>query len=254
MRQSTRCIIFAAGTYYWPEDTPPLPEGALTTEDDTLLIAADGGLDHMRRAGLRPAVIIGDFDSLPGDPPDDARVVRLPAEKDDTDLLAALKVGWQRGIREFHIYGGLGGRLDHTVANLQLAARLARQGGIGYLYGDGVVACAISDAELRFDAARTCDGDVVSVLSHSDISRDVNESGLLYELSHATMSNDTVRGVSNELIGGSSATISVGEGVLTVTFPLRAAPPAWHPHSPRNGDLGALDMETSAALTRPLHA
>ena len=71
--------------------------------------------------------------------PDGDRSVRLPPQKDDPDLLSALKVGWSRGAREFHIYGALGGRIDHTIANMQLMALLASHGGIGYLYGDGSI-------------------------------------------------------------------------------------------------------------------
>ena len=118
-----RCVIFGAGEYY----EGPAP----TIEKGMLAIAADGGLDHMRAMGLSPDFVIGDFDSLSGDVPDGDHSVRLPPQKDDPDLLSALKVGWSRGAREFHIYGALGGRIDHTIANMQLMALLASHGGIG---------------------------------------------------------------------------------------------------------------------------
>mgnify|MGYP000591586272 CR=1 FL=1 len=132
-----RCVIFGAGEYY----EGPAP----AIEKGMLAIAADGGLDHMRAMGLSPDFVIGDFDSLSGDVPDSDRSVRLPPQKDDPDLLSALKVGWSRGAREFHIYGALGGRIDHTIANMQLMALLASHGGIGYLYGDGSIVTAIAD-------------------------------------------------------------------------------------------------------------
>ena len=115
-----RCVIFGAGEYY----EGPAP----AIEKGMLAIAADGGLDHMRAMGLSPDFVIGDFDSLSGDVPDGDRSVRLPPQKDDPDLLSALKVGWSRGAREFHIYGALGGRIDHTIANMQLMALLASHG------------------------------------------------------------------------------------------------------------------------------
>ena len=67
--------------------------------------------------------LIGDFDSVRLKLPTDAVITRLPAEKDDPDLLSALKVGWAKGSREFHIFGGLGGRVDHTISNIQLMVR-----------------------------------------------------------------------------------------------------------------------------------
>lgn len=103
------CVIFGAGDYY---DAPVVPDGAF-------IVAADGGLDHVRGLGLTADVVIGDFDSLTGRrPADGERTIALPAEKDDPDMLSALKIGWSHGCRTFHIHGGLGGRIDHTIANI----------------------------------------------------------------------------------------------------------------------------------------
>ncbi|MER8207573.1 hypothetical protein, partial [Acinetobacter baumannii] len=65
---------------------------------------------------------------------------------------SALKVGWSAGCREFHVYGGLGGRIDHTISGIQLMALLARHGASGYLYGDGLIVTAITDGRLSFPA------------------------------------------------------------------------------------------------------
>ena len=114
MRSDT-CVIFGAGEYY---GAPVVPNGAF-------VVAADGGLDHVRELGVAADVVIGDFDSLTGRRPTDGeRTIALPAEKDDPDMLSALKIGWSHGCRTFHIHGGLGGRIDHTIANIQLMALL----------------------------------------------------------------------------------------------------------------------------------
>ena len=61
------------------------------------------------------------------------RVRRLPVEKDDTDTLAAVKLGLERGCTDFWIYGGTGGkRLDHTLANLQTLLYLRRRGPVAF--------------------------------------------------------------------------------------------------------------------------
>ena len=135
------CVIFGAGEYY--AGTPVVPAGAY-------VIAADGGLDHTRQLGIVPDVVVGDFDSLEGRPPrTDVRTIALPALKDDPDMLSALKVGWSAGCREFHVYGGLGGRIDHTISGIQLMALLARHGASGYLYGDGLIVVQGVSNEFR---------------------------------------------------------------------------------------------------------
>ena len=79
-----------------------------------LVIAADGGYAHM--GGIKPDLVVGDFDSL-GYVPDGESVVRHPAEKDDTDTMLAARIGIERGYRTFLLLGGVGGRLDHTLRN-----------------------------------------------------------------------------------------------------------------------------------------
>ena len=77
-------------------------------------------------------MVVGDFDSLEGRPPrTDVRTITLPSLKDDPDMLSALKVGWAAGCREFHVYGGLGGRIDHTISGIQLMTLLAGHGASG---------------------------------------------------------------------------------------------------------------------------
>lgn len=239
---NTVCVIFAAGEYY--QQTPRVPAGAF-------VVAADGGLDHARALGVAADVVIGDFDSLHGERPGDAeRTIALPAEKDDPDLLSALKVGWSHGAREFHIHGALGGRIDHSISAIQLTALLAHHGGIGFLYGDGTVVTAIADGELSFAPGDIAPGRMISVFSHSDTSRGVNEPGLKYELVDATLTNDVVQGVSNEFRPGLPAAVNVHDGTLIVTFPAEAPMPTVTRYHDFDGDLGPLDTEVSAVLVR----
>ncbi|MBM6698979.1 thiamine diphosphokinase [Bifidobacterium pullorum subsp. saeculare] len=247
------CVVFAAGEYY-PGARIEVPRGAF-------VVAADGGLDHARALGVVPDVIVGDFDSVRGPVPGVAgesaaaagggrvpRTIALPALKDDPDLLSALKVGWAAGGRTFHIHGALGGRIDHTIANIQLLAQVAAHGGIAYLYGDGDVVTAISDGALTFPAGRVVPGRMVSVFSHADESRGVSETGLKYELRDASMRNTQVVGVSNEFLAGVEARIAVADGTLTVTFPQEAGEPLVERFHAFHGDLGPLDTEVSPLL------
>ena len=116
------CYIFGAGSFYGLSQRP--------APGDTV-IAADGGWEPCRGEGLTPDLLLGDFDSL-HTVPDFAHIRRVPVEKDDTDMMLAIKEGLARGETEFHLYGGMGGRrTDHTIANLQCLLYLAEHGAQG---------------------------------------------------------------------------------------------------------------------------
>ena len=127
-QEVTYCTIIGAA---------PLGDSRLllqAAERGDFLICADGGLDTARRLGVTPHLILGDFDSLQGEIPDGEDVIRLPVEKDDTDMLHAVKVGLQHGYRSFLLLGGLGGeRPDHSMANFCVLRYLAEHGARGVL-------------------------------------------------------------------------------------------------------------------------
>ena len=94
------CYIFGAGKKTHCDIT-------LSSQD--IVIAADGGYDYLEESGLRADFVVGDFDSvLSRNLPSDS--LRYPREKDDTDLMLAVRLGLSKGYTEFAIYGGLGGR------------------------------------------------------------------------------------------------------------------------------------------------
>ncbi len=223
------CFIFGAGEHFGP---PPVPAPG------DLVVAADGGFAYLEQYGLAPDLVVGDFDSLPKKPPSGVQTVVLPKEKDDTDMAAALREGWRWGYRVFHIYGGTGGRLDHTLANIQCVADLAQRGGTGFLFDRDTVITAIynNGAAIHNNDAVIHTGDtaiyhnngkitfpaaargIVSVFAHTDVCAGVFERGLKYPLADATLYNTRPLGVSNEFCGV-PAEISVREGTLLVIFP-----------------------------------
>ena len=131
----------------------PLDPGfILTPVPGDLVIAADKGYETLSRLGVHPGLVVGDFDSL-GSVPDHPQVLRLPRIKDETDTGFALRQGLKRGYRRFVLLGCLGGRLDHTVANLQLLSWLSAQGAQGVLLGEGEAAAVVTEGTLSFPAS-----------------------------------------------------------------------------------------------------
>ena len=181
----------------------------------------DGGLLYCTFLKLEPDLIVGDFDSVDEERWEAVKeimrvspekVVRLIPEKDDTDTMAALRIGLDMGYEVFHIYGGLGGRLEHTVANMQCLSFLKKQGAKGYLMGESSMVTVIQNETLRF--REEMEG-FVSVFAMGEVAEHVTISGMKYLLDDATISNDFPIGISNEFIG-EEGSITVGNGQLLV--------------------------------------
>jgi len=114
-----RCVIYTARCEGDPRTAcPPLPGDCV--------LCADGGWHVAEAAGVTPDAVVGDFDS--SDIPADKRVERFPVQKDDTDTMLCLKRGLAMGFDDFALVGGFGGRLDHTLANLQSLNYAASRG------------------------------------------------------------------------------------------------------------------------------
>ena len=180
------------------------------------VIAVDGGFASLEAAGCVPDLALGDFDSL-GFVPEGVPVKLFPAEKDASDMELALEEALTCGAGTVEVYGALGGRLDHTLANLSLLASFAERGLDVMAVGERErIALLVGPGELLVEAA---DEGIVSVFSLTDASTGVVEEGLKYELDGATLTNRTSWGLSNELVG-TAARISVESGTLAVFLPL----------------------------------
>lgn len=188
------------------------------------VIALDGGLVFCAENDITPNMIVGDFDSLPKERyellaqyPEEI-IVKLPCEKDDTDTLAAIKAAIKKGITDFTIYGGLGGRLSHTLANIQCLLYLKEHGLYGELVGDGVKVFLIKEESCVFPSEMS---GWISVFSLSERAEGVIIKNLKYEVTDAVLDNTFPVGVSNEFLG-KTAEIKVERGVLLIVIETKA--------------------------------
>lgn len=198
-----RCVIFCAGGF----DTLAAP-----IRQTDYILAADGGLSHLRRLGIQPHAILGDFDSL-GHIPAGAQV--FPVEKDDTDSMLAVRHGLDRGYRQFLLYGALDGpRLDHTIANLQTLQFLADRGATGYLVGEDTIATVIRHGQIHFPDTMV---GTISVFCMGSDATGVTIRGLKYGLEEGTLTAGYPLGVSNSFVG-KAAQIRVAQGSLLILW------------------------------------
>lgn len=202
-----RCVIFGAGEY---------GKFQYEREENDYTIAADGGLDRLVKNDMIPDAVIGDMDSLTnaaylGKAQErGTQVIRLPREKDDTDMLAAIKLGLEKGCEEFVIYGGTGGRLDHTIANIQCLIYLKNRNKTGILMEEKGRIELIRNERKSFPKDKK---GIFSVFAVGADAYGVTEKGLKYELEHAIVRQEFPIGISNEFTGTESY-IEVENGTL----------------------------------------
>ena len=205
-----KCIIIGAGD---------LTIGEIPVKEEDFVIAVDGGLGYCGILNVEPDIIIGDFDSV-SDGEREAiatleqeipeRIIRLKPEKDDTDMLAALKFALEKGYTEFRIYAGTGGRFDHTLANIQCLLYLKNHGATGYLVDGTGMILVLQNEAVHFN--KNLEG-YLSLFALGKEAKGVTIQGMKYTLDNYTMKNDFPIGISNEFIGEESV-ISVEDGEL----------------------------------------
>ena len=200
-----KCIIVAAGENCGLD---------FVKDNDDYVIAADAGLKYLEEERIVPDMVVGDFDTLKY-VPDHPNVIALKPEKDFTDTWEAVRQGRIKGYEEFHIYCGLGGRIEHSIANIQLLSDLASKGFKGYLYDKNSVLTCIHNGEMNFGPEKK---GYISVFSLTDESYDVSIEGLKYQVSGYTLKSTFPLGVSNEFTGNASS-VRVGEGILLLVYP-----------------------------------
>ena len=202
-----RCIIIA-----------PLYRGEerewLTPREGDLLMCADGGWQAALRYGLKPSLLIGDFDSMPESEAPGIEVIRLPVHKDDTDMVACLREGRHRGYASFIIAGGLGGRFDHTMSNLQCLYDCAARGEEAWLCDAQNRVTVLLPGSYTLPAMP---GRKLSLLAFSPEVRGVTVTGTEWPLQNATLTSRHPLGCSNEF-RAEQARLSFTEGALVVAY------------------------------------
>lgn len=177
---------------------------------DDFYIFCDSGLKHREGLGIAPNLIIGDFDSYEN-PQLDTETIVLPTEKDDTDTVYAVRVALERGFSDFLLVGVFGGRLDHTLGNISLLLMLEAKGKSALALDDHSELQVISPAHPATVADRF---PFFSVLNVTGLARGISIRGAKYPLEDAEITCEYAYGVSNEVLPGKTAEISLREGRL----------------------------------------
>lgn len=191
-----------------------LIKSRLNTFEYDFVIAADGGMHIADELGIKVNLIIGDFDSQNILDVKKTNIEQLPVEKDITDMQAALNKSLDLGATSVCILGGIGGRLDHTLGNIDNLA----------FYGKSFDEIFMIDSSnyitVQYPSTKEYSSNLgkhFSVFSHSPISKGVTYRGAYYPMENGSLTKDFPIGVSNSF-KDDKITVSFEEGCLLIVI------------------------------------
>ncbi len=176
---------------------------------DDFFIFCDSGLRHAEKLSVTPSLIVGDFDSWEK-PMSGTETIVLPREKDDTDSVFGVKEGIRRGFEEFLIIGAVGARLDHTLGNISILLYLDSLSKKGKIVDDHSEMEIVSKSTVFVEDTFP----YFSLLNVSGTAKGITIKNAKYPLEKAEITPEYQYGISNEVIKGKTAEISVEEGKL----------------------------------------
>ncbi len=217
MKNSAKNIIIITSYIDAPFDMSK----ALHKVKSPFVICTDGGFDLANAAGIMPDLLLGDLDSIRSQIPPDLPLKTFPPEKDYTDLELALQTAHALDASRVEIWGGIGGRLDHTVANLQLLSCYADKFS-SLTMRDGKNYCLVLNADGSESAAKEITiasqkGRYISLFSLSETVENLTARGVKYPLQNHTLTRTFPLGVSNEF-KQKEAFVSFTKGSLLIVI------------------------------------
>ena len=220
-----RCLIIPGS----PEGLSIEPVAALVGGicPDDYICCADGGYDRCEADGIRPDIVIGDFDSANLDAvrSKGIEVQISPSEKSDTDTLLCIKHGVSLGFGRFVIVGGIGGDFGHTLANIQTLSFLTDMECEAeivtkterLLMADGEAVRVGFDPKPATPAVFSGrPGLNFSVFSYTERSTGVYILNARYGLDDAILTQSYPIGARNEFINENDVTVSIKFGRLLI--------------------------------------
>ncbi len=193
-----------------------VPQRCPCEDGKTLVICADSGAGTLRHWGIRPQWIVGDMDSINAD--DQAywerrgvEFRRFPVEKDKTDVDLAVDYALAEDVPEIWITGAWGGRVDHSLGNIEILYRLAQLGVPCRLITDDGYLTVITEAWEDTVVRKS----TVSLLPMTPKVSGITTDGLRFPLNDATLQRGSTLGVSNHAPSGSFR-VTITSGLLLV--------------------------------------
>ena len=186
----SKCTIFAGG------EMKNFSCVNMSEVSESFVICADRGYEYAKKLGVVPDLILGDFDSLGFIPEENSKVCKFPCQKDDTDLMLAVRYAIENNMKQIVIYGALGGRLDHTIGNIQVLAFISQNGGTGKIISENEECSVLFPGKYLISAK---EGFSLSLFSYSEKVTGLTIRGAEYTLENGKITNSFPIGISNSI-------------------------------------------------------
>ncbi len=185
-------------------------------QKNNFILCADGGLNHLMKLDLIPNLVLGDLDSITKDGKNYIKSKNIPIEiypvmKNETDTELAVDYLISNGYSEITIIGGIGSRMDHSLANIFLLRKMNKKG----------IKCSIINENNTINLVENSIilkkrlNYYTSIIPISLDGIRVSASGFLYSLENQDLEFGTTRGISNK-ITEEFATITILKGEALV--------------------------------------
>lgn len=202
-----KCIIVANGNIPRKKDILFFLRKGYDT-----IICADGGANSIRKLGLVPYFIIGDFDSVKNDTlnyfSNKSKIIKIKRQN-DTDVEKCLKFAIKKKFSEAILLGVTGDRLDHTICNLGIVIKFFSK-----------IKCCIS-AEKSFlipinseTILKTVPNETISLYAFDDKTI-ISTKGLKFPIKKSTLPFGKKESTSNVALSN-SATLNIENGIVFV--------------------------------------
>ncbi|SEF67679.1 thiamine pyrophosphokinase [Caloramator fervidus] len=170
-------------------------------KDCDIILCADSGGNYAYDLGIIPHFLIGDFDSIDNKILSyyqklGVKIIKYPVEKDYTDTELCINKAIELGAEKICLIGGIGGRIDHTLANIHLLNFILEKGVFGYIVTDEFYIYLCKD----YISIEGKIGDIISLLPINGDARGLFSDGLKYELNNTDLCFGRALGVSNVMI------------------------------------------------------
>ena len=197
------------------------PQAWLDLEDikSSFIIGVDRGALVLIEQGICPHLSIGDFDSVTTSELEKIKessleLIQLPSEKDETDTEVALNYLLNKKVSSINLYGVIGGRIDHTLANIRLLLQFAKKGLALTLVDKGNYLTVLAPGNYEIQSPRL---PYISFFALESTVTNLTLANLKYPLINYQLKQDDIRCISNETIS-SSFSVSFDTGYLLMIY------------------------------------
>jgi thiamine pyrophosphokinase len=211
--------VVANGAFDHPQRLAQILAGA------DQVIAADGGGNWLYSQGRIPDLVVGDLDSITSEAlaafqAHGCALQQHRPDKDETDTELALLAARERGATRIVLLGALGGRIDHTLANVLLLAMPQLRGSeVSIFDGTSFLSLARKEAIISGEI-----GDLVSLIPWGGAVHGIRTEGLRYPLREESLCVGPARGVSNVLARPQARVTLEAGALLVIHTPKRYLP------------------------------